>query len=460
MLPCMHCNPRHGLRTIGTLAASALTASLLLVVVAVPNAGAATKVGPQKVLAKTSGLSSVACTSATSCLAVGTNVVPIKNPSTGATRTYKDGNANSEDGEFGVACPTTTVCVGVGEYVTSEGFGAYVREFNAMTGAAGTQVDIPVYGDILRGVACPNSTNCVAVGTSDFGSPDSEGIVVPITDPSTSAIGTVTTVPGMTVLSSITCMTSSTCLAGGYGDAAPYPTDVLITGASTATPTFALNTLTSSGEPWGLTCPTVTTCLSAAGADVLVFNASTGAEVSSTAVPGAGELFGVACETSDTCVAVGETPSDSGAGIVVPITDADSGAIGTPITAIGSQSLDILQGVACPSATACIAVGTTGPGEDVLLPIAPNPVTVTTTSLPGATLAKAYSATLAATGGTAPYKWSVASGKLPKGFSLSTAGVISGTPIQTGTFNVTFEATDKSSPVQDATAAIPITVAA
>ncbi len=68
----------------------------------------------------------------------------------------------------------------------------------------------------------------------------------------------------------------------------------------------------------------------------------------------------------------------------------------------------------------------------------PEPPTITTSSLPGGTVGESYSATLEATGGETPYTWSVASGSLPGGLSLSPAGVISGTPTAagTGTFTV------------------------
>ena len=54
---------------------------------------------------------------------------------------------------------------------------------------------------------------------------------------------------------------------------------------------------------------------------------------------------------------------------------------------------------------------------------------VTTASLPAGAANSAYSATVAAVGGNPPYKWSVSSGRLPKGLHLAKAtGVISGTP--------------------------------
>lgn len=59
------------------------------------------------------------------------------------------------------------------------------------------------------------------------------------------------------------------------------------------------------------------------------------------------------------------------------------------------------------------------------------PVGVATTSLSDATVGSAYSQTLVATGGTAPYTWAVSSGLLPTGLDLSATGVISGTPSST-----------------------------
>ena len=56
-------------------------------------------------------------------------------------------------------------------------------------------------------------------------------------------------------------------------------------------------------------------------------------------------------------------------------------------------------------------------------------VTITSTSLAPATVGSQYSATLTATGGQAPYTWQMYSGGLPQGLTLSTSGVISGSPL-------------------------------
>ncbi|HXW55877.1 MAG TPA: putative Ig domain-containing protein, partial [Candidatus Cybelea sp.] len=85
------------------------------------------------------------------------------------------------------------------------------------------------------------------------------------------------------------------------------------------------------------------------------------------------------------------------------------------------------------------------------------PLAITTSSLPSGTQGAAYSATLAASGGTSPYTWSE-TGALPAGVSLSASGVFSGTPTASGTFSFTVQVKDSSSPAQTATANLSISI--
>ena len=70
------------------------------------------------------------------------------------------------------------------------------------------------------------------------------------------------------------------------------------------------------------------------------------------------------------------------------------------------------------------------------------PLTVVTSSMPPATTAVAYSVTLAASGGSGTYTWSMASGTLPAGLTLSSAGLLSGTPTSAGSFSFSVKVTD------------------
>lgn len=74
---------------------------------------------------------------------------------------------------------------------------------------------------------------------------------------------------------------------------------------------------------------------------------------------------------------------------------------------------------------------------------------LTSAVLPGATQGSAYSTILILKGGTSSFVWSVASGSLPAGLTLSTStGQISGTPTRTGISDFTVQVADKSAPKQ------------
>ena len=77
------------------------------------------------------------------------------------------------------------------------------------------------------------------------------------------------------------------------------------------------------------------------------------------------------------------------------------------------------------------------------LTIAANPA-ITTATLPPPALGSPYSTQLSATGSGAPFTWSISSGSLPGGLTLSTGGLISGTPAAPGTFTFSVLATDAS----------------
>ena len=89
------------------------------------------------------------------------------------------------------------------------------------------------------------------------------------------------------------------------------------------------------------------------------------------------------------------------------------------------------------------------------------PLSITTTTLPGGTIGTAYSQTLQVTGGVPTYTWSITAGSLPAGLTLSSAGVISGTPTGTvtSTSNFTVSVTDSQTPTAvTRTASLSITV--
>jgi len=90
---------------------------------------------------------------------------------------------------------------------------------------------------------------------------------------------------------------------------------------------------------------------------------------------------------------------------------------------------------------------------------APAQLTIITSSLPSGTAGTVYSQSLTANGGTPGYKWSITSGSLPAGLTLSSGGVISGKPTASGTSTFTVSVSDSGNPVQTKSASLSITVA-
>lgn len=83
---------------------------------------------------------------------------------------------------------------------------------------------------------------------------------------------------------------------------------------------------------------------------------------------------------------------------------------------------------------------------------------ITTTTLPACQAGAAYNQTLSATGGTAPYTWSLQTGPLPPGLSLSSGGVISGTCGGSGPWPFTVRLTDSVSSTDTQALSITVTV--
>ncbi|HEY2233538.1 MAG TPA: putative Ig domain-containing protein, partial [Candidatus Angelobacter sp.] len=89
------------------------------------------------------------------------------------------------------------------------------------------------------------------------------------------------------------------------------------------------------------------------------------------------------------------------------------------------------------------------------------PLLITTTSLADGVVGSSYTQTLSATGGDANFNWTLSSGSLPAGLTLSSSGVISGAPTAatTGT-SFTVQVQDTGTPQQTKTQLLSIRTAA
>src|SRR6185369_11347013 len=114
-----------------------------------------------------------------------------------------------------------------------------------------------------------------------------------------------------------------------------------------------------------------------------------------------------------------------------------------------SQSTGVISGTPTTAINASVGISATdassaSTGATFALRVIPAPLVVTTAAqLPNGTVAIPYSTTLAATGGTTPYRWTVTAGSLPAGLTLNqNTGVISGIPLSAVTSTPTITVTD------------------
>lgn len=85
---------------------------------------------------------------------------------------------------------------------------------------------------------------------------------------------------------------------------------------------------------------------------------------------------------------------------------------------------------------------------------------ITTVNMADGVEETAYNATVLALGGTPPYTWSIARGKLPDGLTIDTAsGAISGTPTKKGNYNFTIQVSDNATPANTDTQQLRIRIA-
>jgi len=241
-----------------------------------------------------------------------------------------------------------------------------------------------------------------AVSSGPAGSPFSQ------TFTQTGAIGTATFTLFSGTLPSGLTLASNGVLSGTPTVTGSYPITVMVTDSQGCTgvgPTYPLQ----------ITCPTITVTNPA------VNTGTAGVAFSQTFTQSGG---------------VGATTFSLGGGTLpAGLTLASSGVLsGTP-TQTGSYPITV---------TATDSNGCTGTGPTYTLTINCQTITVTNPAVSSGTAGVAFSQTFTQSGGIGTTNFSLATGTLPAGLTLSAAGVLSGTPTQTGSFPITVKATDSN----------------
>ena len=313
---------------------------------------------------------------------------------TGAEAPVPGGQPDAANYLSSIACYSASACLAAGYYFDSSGH----RQGWLLTwdGSAWTPSEAPLPANaavstvVLDSAACASGTKCIAIGTYLDSSGQEQSLI--LTGMGSSWTGTEAPLPADAItndsnaanrLTSVTCPSASTCIAVGiYTDSSseaqpwiisgeglswttadvPFPADV------TNQPAVASFNLDS------VSCSSVTDCV-ASGVYVGSINSEqalllTGSGTSWTATDaplpandngGASELVSAACQPGGRCVTVGRYFPVYNNQQSLILSGQKSSWTPTegpmPPNASGSDASDLFS-VACPPASSCVAVGT------------------------------------------------------------------------------------------------------
>ena len=367
----------------------------------------------------------------------------------------------------GVSCVSATWCVAVGTtYNSSTRYAPIIEQWD---GTSWTQ-------DLLAGVApadsqfdrvtCPSASYCAAVGSGG-----SQAFLASW-DGSTWSVVTLAPPDNTSSLQSVSCSSDSDCLATGMQETCADVTKIGIVCSGTAPLVAAWDGSAWSfpGTPNGngvfvgpVSCPIGTFTCVAVGASNDNGTGLTDTTIETwdgtnwvvtagpTIGPTGGTVSGISCTTASNCLIAGSSGNVSTTNLSVPIAltwNGSSASVTTPPDP--SPTFAELLDVSCLTADTCVSVGQqTDSGVDHTLveswqsgnwSVVPSPdagPSITTSSLPDAYPGMNYGPVqlqdAGITASTGPYvtalHWSKTPGTaLPKGMSVSSSGVLAGTP--------------------------------
>jgi hypothetical protein len=312
------------------IVAAALAAGLMATAVPTEAGGVATPAAPT-----TGTLNSVACTSSTSCEAVGSKgtseeaLAEYWNGTTWTVQSTPDPAGGSNVTLAGVACGSADACVAVGGYFNGHGNTFLAETWNGSTWSIQT-VPLPAggLGGGLASVSCSAPTSCTAVGVYA----DSSNTNLPYAASWNGTSFSVESVPfpatgSLGTLDAVSCSPapSKDCEAEGW---------YFISGAGEIATTL--------GEGWN----------------------GTAWSIQATPVPDGAEggayPFGLSCHKATSCVSVGEGTNGEG-GLGFGWAQVWNGSTWSDLTttAPAAATGSVLSSISCSAApsTKCTAVG-------------------------------------------------------------------------------------------------------
>jgi hypothetical protein len=332
----------------------------------------------------------ISCGSPTACLAVGANT----NNNTGATtplaealsgKKWKSVSVKTPAGAAnatalaGVSCKTANYCLVVGDYATSTAARPYALTWNGSTLTPISAPPVPKGGQLfaIASDSCVAVKKCVVVGSALV--PGATIAFRLFTDTwngakwteATAASPSGSALPDLTALH---CFSTTSCVAAGTAFATSGATSVLVatwngktwTREKATTPAGALVLVNDLSCVSAKSCAAAGMSTNSAGTSaygfLLVWNGKAWSESKYQGPKGDTVAFvlGVSCVSASNCVAVGAAgTSKTGAAAALSWNGKSWTALKVPAPAKGDTS--DFEGVSCPKAGDCVAVGEGGP---------------------------------------------------------------------------------------------------
>jgi hypothetical protein len=286
-------------------------------------------------------LGGIACATATDCIAVGASSTgpnlpgqPLAerwNGSTWSLVSVPSPAGSTGAGLTAASCVSTTSCTAVGEYQRPSGANTLVRPLaESWNGTTWSIQGTPKVTDgpsmSLTGVSCTSSTSCLAVGKTS---------TVALAERWNGKKWSVLTIPDATgvQLNAISCAAATNCTAVGSADVSGTSDWAEVAGHW-------------DGSSWSMTATPL----------------PAGSVIS--------QLNGVSCATASSCTAVGWSTKNYPR-VLDATAEQWNGNTWTVQSTAKPATRQVLQGISCPSATICTAVGGyNGPALPSEMPLA------------------------------------------------------------------------------------------
>ena len=315
-------------------------------------------------------LSSVTCTSVTSCTAVGqtnssSNGMPLVETWNGSAWSIRSITPSDQSGWlYGVSCISEFDCVAVGSRFASK---SLIMSSNS---GSWKVVPSPNMGTESRlyAVSCISSTDtCVAVGFYVNASMVDQTLIESWNGKKWSVTPSPNVADAPNLLQGVSCITSTDCFAVGYVPADVGQTLIESWNGSVWSIVPSPDPSSETNDLNGVSCASSHSCVAvgtfdddSAGVDEDLIETWDGTSWSATPTPEPegtfSELSAVSCVSSKSCVAVGDYVNESEADVTV--IESLAGAVWSIDESPNpGNSDDTLAGARCTSSDSCVAVG-------------------------------------------------------------------------------------------------------